>query len=198
METYLAIPAIPAKNRKVFRSWLEKNHAKAEKIWLIIYKKDSGTPSITYKEAVEEALCFGWIDSKPNKRDDDSYYQFFARRKPKSVWSAVNKKKVEELIKSGKMAPAGLAAIETARKNGSWTSIDAVEAFEMPEDFAKALTKNKKAKTFFDAFPPSSKKIILGWIASAKQEETRKKRITESVTLAAQNIRANHYRQPKK
>jgi uncharacterized protein YdeI (YjbR/CyaY-like superfamily) len=198
MERYLDINAVTAKNPKAWRSWLEKHHAKAEKVWLIIFKKDSGTPSITYKEAVEEALCFGWIDSKPNKRDENSYYQFFAKRKPKSVWSAVNKKKVEELIKDGRMTAAGLAAIEVAKKNGAWSSIDAVEAFEMPEDFTKALAKNKKAKTYFDAFPPSSRKIILGWINSAKQAATRKKRIEESVTLAAQNIRANHYRQPGK
>jgi uncharacterized protein YdeI (YjbR/CyaY-like superfamily) len=198
MERYLDIEAIPAKNARAWRTWLEKHQAKAEKVWLIIFKKDSGIPSITYKQAVEEALCFGWIDSKPNKRDENSYYQFFAKRKPKSVWSAVNKKKVEELIRDGRMTAAGLAAIETAKKNGAWNSIDAVEAMEMPDDFAKALAKNKKAKTFFEAFPPGSRKIILGWIASAKQPETRRKRIEESVTLAAQNIRANHYRQPGK
>lgn len=184
-----------AKSSKEWRKWLEKNGENEISVWLIIYKKDSGVPSVTYKEAVEEALCFGWIDSKPNKRDEKSYYQFFAKRKPKSGWSKVNKQTIEKLISGGRMHATGLEAIETAKKNGSWNSLDKAHSLEMPADLQKALKQNKGALTNFTAFPESSKKIILEWVANAKKKETRIKRIEEAVTLAAKNIRANHYRQ---
>ena len=182
-----------AKTAKDWRRWLEKKGEKEKSVWLIIYKKESNVPSITYKEAVEEALCFGWIDSKPNKRDDKSYYQYFARRNPKSNWSKVNKIKVDQLIKAGRMHKTGLAVIETAKQTGTWTALDEVENFIVPEDLQKALNKNKAALNHFNAFPKSSKKIILGWISSAKTEDTRAKRIKETVILAGKNLRANHY-----
>lgn len=184
-----------AKDRKAWRRWLEKNHADAASVWLIIYKKESGKASVYYPEAVEEALCFGWIDSKPNKRDEESYYQFFAKRNPKSAWSKVNKAKVEQLIKDGLMTPAGIAAIELAKKNGTWTALDEVDNSIVPDDLQMALNKNKKAKEYFEAFPRSSKKIILEWIHNAKRPETRQKRIEETVSMAENNLRANHYRQ---
>lgn len=183
-----------AKTAKDWRRWLEKWGAKEKSVWLIIYKKQSNIPSITYKEAVEEALCFGWIDSKPNKRDEESYYQFFARRNPKSKWSKVNKERVDQLMKAGRIHETGLAAIEIAKQTGTWAALDEVDNVIVPEDLQKAFNKNKKALNHFNAFPRSSKKIILGWIADAKREETRAKRIEETVTLAGKNIRANHYR----
>lgn len=195
MELHNGIQTFYAENAKTWRNWLQKNHAAAVSIWLIIYKKESGVPSIYYAEAVEEALCFGWIDSKPNKRDSKSYYQFFAKRNPKSNWSKVNKAKVEKLIKEKRMTKAGMAAIELAKQNGTWTALDEVDNSIIPDDLQKALMKNKIASTNFDAFPKSSKKIILEWILNAKKEETRKKRIEETVSLAAKNIKANHYRQ---
>lgn len=195
MESYNGIPAYYAKSRTQWRKWLQKNHAKADSVWLIIYKKESSTPSVYYKEAVEEALCFGWIDSKPNKRDNESYYQFFARRNPKSKWSKVNKLKVHDLMAKGLMMPAGLAAIEIAKQSGTWNALDGVEQEEVPKDLQQALNKNKAALANFMAFPRSSKRIILEWILNAKKEETRTKRITETVQLAEKNIRANHYRQ---
>ncbi len=192
---YHQIQTFYAKDAKAWRKWLQKNHAKEMSVWLIIYKKESGKPSVYYKEAVDEALCFGWIDSKPNKRDDESYYQFFAKRNPKSNWSTVNKTKVEKLIKEKRMAKAGLEAIEAAKQNGTWNALDEVDNSIVPEDLTKALLKNKIAQQNFEAFPKSSKKIILEWIHNAKKEETRLKRIKETVSLAAKNIKANHYRQ---
>ena len=195
MELKNDIKTFYAKDRKAWRRWLEKNHKKENSIWLIIYKKSSQTKSVYYNEAVEEALCFGWIDSKPNKRNEDSFYQFFAKRNPKSNWSLINKNKVEKLIKVGLMTDAGLQTIEAAKQNGTWTALNEVDNSIMPDDLKKVFDKNKTALKNFDAFPRSSKKIILEWIHNAKKEETRKKRIEETVSLAAKNIRANHYRQ---
>lgn len=195
MGTYRNIPTFNAENRQVWRSWLLKNHSKVSATWLIIYKKDSGKASITYKEAVEEALCFGWIDSKPNKRDAESYYQYFAPRNPKSGWSKINKAAIEKLMASHKMMPAGLRAMELAKKNGAWNALDEVDNHHLPHDLREALGSNEMAARNFEAFPKSSKKIILEWIHQAKKPETRLKRIEETVSLATRNIRANHYRQ---
>ena len=188
------IEIIHAKDRKAWRDWLQRNHAKKKSVWLKNYKPASGKSRVSQDQAVEEALCFGWIDSKANKLDELSSIQFFSRRKAKSNWSKINKQRVDKLIKEGLMQPAGLAAIEEAKRNGSWDALNEVEEMIMPGDFLKALDKNKKAKTFFMAFPKSSKKIILQWIYSAKQVETRKKRVSEAVRLATQNVRANHFR----
>jgi len=183
-----------AKDRLAWRRWLSEHHRRAEAVWLVYYKKESGTPSITYAEAVEEALCFGWVDSRPNKIDPERYKQLFSPRKPKSPWSTINKKRVERLIADKRMTAAGLAKVEAAKKDGSWSSYDDVDALAMPGDLAAALASNAAAKKHFAGFPPSSRKIILWWIASAKRPETRSKRIAETVRLAAKNLRANHWR----
>jgi len=189
------IPAIGPPNRDGWRKWLVRNHARKDKVWLILFRKHIGS-DLTYVAAVEEALCFGWIDSKPNKRDADSHYQFFSRRKSRSVWSASNKARVERLVSEGLMMPVGLAAIELARQNGSWTTIDSSEAMQMPEALRKALAKNKKASAHFAAFPPSARKAIFQWIVSAKTGVTVQKRVAETVTKAEQNIRANQWTPP--
>lgn len=186
-----------AKDREAWRRWLAANHDKEKSIWLIIYKKDSDTPSVYYDEAVDEALCFGWIDSKPNKRDEESYFQFFAKRNPKSNWSRVNKEKVERLINQGLMSEAGFKMIEIAKKNGAWAALDDVENLVIPQDLQQVFDANPTAWKYFDAFPRSIKRGILEWLLNAKRPETRQKRIEETVTLAAQNIRANQYN-PKK
>ena len=144
---------------------------------------------------MEEALCFGWIDSKPAKLDDERSMLWFAPRKAKTNWSKLNKDRVEKMIKAGLMAPAGLAKVEAAKKDGSWNALDGVEALEIPPDLAKALSKNKTAKEYFEAFPRSVKRGILEWILNAKRPETRAKRIEETVSLAEKNIRANQWRQ---
>ncbi len=184
-----------AKDRAAWRQWLEENHEGSQSVWLIIYKKKGDTPSVYYPEAVDEALCFGWIDSKANKRDADSYFQFFSKRNPKSKWSRVNKQKVEKLMAANLMAEAGLKAIETARLNGAWTALDAVEDLQIPEEMRQALDTNPTAQQHYEAFPRSVKRGILEWILNAKRPETRQKRIGETVAKAEKNIRANQYRQ---
>jgi uncharacterized protein YdeI (YjbR/CyaY-like superfamily) len=189
------IKAFYAKSRKQWRAWLEKNGEKEKSVWLIMHKKESEFPSVLYDEAVEEALCFGWIDSKANKRDAQSYYQFFTKRNPKSKWSIVNKARVDKLIAEGHMHERGLAAIELAKQNGTWAALDKVGQLTIPEDLQKALAQNEDAIKFFDAFSISAKRSLLEWIASAKREETRRRRIAVTVASAAKNIRANQYRQ---
>ena len=142
-----------AKDRKAWRAWLQKNGEKEKSIWLVIYRKASKKPSVYYEEAVEEALCFGWIDSVANKRDEESRYQFFARRNPKSKWSGLNKTRVERLLKEDLMTPAGLALIEEAKRNGGWIALDEVEALTLPKELEAALQKNGEAGKNFDAFP---------------------------------------------
>jgi uncharacterized protein YdeI (YjbR/CyaY-like superfamily) len=193
MELKDGIKTFYAKDRNIWRKWLLKNHETENAIWLIIYKKESGRPSVYYPEAVDEALCFGWIDSKPNKRDDESYYQYFAKRNPKSNWSKINKDKVVKLIKEGLMHEAGLASIALAKKTGTWTALDKVDNLVLPDAMQKLLQKNKKALTNWEAFPFSTKRGVLEWIYNAKQEATMLKRIEETVQLAAKNERANQY-----
>jgi uncharacterized protein YdeI (YjbR/CyaY-like superfamily) len=183
------------KSRADWRKWLEENHTRTKGVWLINYKKTSGRQSFDYEEAVEEALCFGWIDSKGNKLDDERTMLWFSPRKADSKWAKPNKERVAKLMKAGLMAPAGLAKVEAAKKDGTWNALDGVEALEIPPDLAKALSKNKAAKGYFEAFPRSVKRAILEWILNAKRSETRAKRIEETVTLAEKNIRANQWRQ---
>jgi uncharacterized protein YdeI (YjbR/CyaY-like superfamily) len=173
---------------------LERHHTRSEGVWLISYKKASGKPRFEYEEAVEEALCFGWIDSKPNKLDNERSMLWFAPRKPGSGWSRPNKRRVEKLIRAGRMAPAGLARVESAKQDGSWSALDAIEALEIPPDLARAFATRRAARRYFDAFPRSVKRGILEWIANAKRPETRARRVEETVGLAAKNIRANQWR----
>ncbi len=182
-------------SRAEWRAWLEQNHTRAEGVWLISYKKSSGKPRFEYEEAVEEALCFGWIDSKPNKLDDEQSMLWFAPRKEGAGWSRINKERVERLLAAGLMAQPGLAKVEAAKQDGSWYALDTIETLEIPPDLAKALAANQKAQSYFEAFPRSVKRAILEWIASAKKGETRARRIAETVELAERNIRANQWRQ---
>jgi uncharacterized protein YdeI (YjbR/CyaY-like superfamily) len=182
-----------AKDRTAWRKWLAKNHDKKDFIWLIMYRKESDTPSVYYEEAVEEALCFGWIDSKANKRDDESRYQYFTTRKPKGRWSKINKDRVKALDKLGLIHESGRKVIDLAKKTGTWTALDDIEKLIMPADLEKYFQKNKAALKNFLAFPPSAKKAIYNWIIDAKQEETRKRRVEETVSKAAQNLRANQW-----
>ena len=184
-----------AEDRQAWRDWLQEHHDKERNAWLIIYHKKSKTPSVAYNEAVEEALCFGWIDSKPNKRDNESYLLFFAKRNPKSNWSRLNRERAERMLEQGRMTPAGLEMIEIAKQNGTWTALEAVQDSVIPADLDQAFNGNEAAWKNFSVFPPSSKRIILEWILNAKRPQTRRKRIDETVELAAQNIKANHYRQ---
>jgi uncharacterized protein YdeI (YjbR/CyaY-like superfamily) len=180
--------------RAKWRAWLRDNAKRTGGIWLVLHK-DKGA-SLTYEAAVEEALAFGWIDSKTNKLDEHRYKIWIAPRKPGSGWSRLNKERVSRLIDNRRMTEAGMAAVERAKADGSWGALDSVQALELPPDLAKALTADSSAGRFFDKFPPSSKRIILEWIAGAKRSETRRQRIEETVRLAKKNIRAHHWRQP--
>ena len=182
------------KTRAEWRAWLEQHHTRTEGVWLISYKKETGKPRFEYDEAVEEALCFGWIDSKPNKLDDQRSMLWFAPRKLGSGWSRLNKERAERLVAQGLMMSAGLMKMEAAKHDGSWNALDAIEALEIPPDLEKALTAYSEAKQNFDAFPRSVKRGILEWIASAKKPETRAKRVQETAQLAAKNLRANQWR----
>ncbi len=186
--------SIHPKTRAEWRNWLKQNHGRAEGVWLVSYKKGSGKPRLEYDEAVEEALCFGWIDSKPNKLDDERSMLWFAPRKAGAGWSKINKARVEKMIEASRMTPAGLAKIEAAKRDGSWNALDAIETLEIPPDLAAALAATPNAEQYFDAFPRSVKRAILEWIANAKKPETRAKRVEETARLAAENIRANQWR----
>ncbi len=185
---------VTARDRAVWRRWLQRHHASRDGAFVEFHKKSSASRSITYEEAVEEALCFGWIDSRPKKLDDDRWALWFAPRKPKSVWSAINKERVERLIADGAMTEAGLAAIEVAKANGAWDQLNDSDALLVPDDLAAALDEHADARRRWDAFPPSVRKQILGWINSAKREDTRVKRVEETATSAAENIRAHQWR----
>jgi uncharacterized protein YdeI (YjbR/CyaY-like superfamily) len=180
--------------RAEWRAWLEQNHTRAEGVWLITWKKATGQPRVEYDEAVEEALCFGWVDSKPNKLDDARSMLYFAPRKAGTGWSRPNKERVERMLQAGLMAPAGLAKVEAAKQDGSWAALDAIERLEEPPDLASALDANRAARAYWDAFPRSVKRGILEWISTAKRPETRATRIAETVRLAAENKRANQWR----
>ena len=169
-------------NRKEWRSWLEENHQKEQEIWLIYYKKHTGVPRIPYDDAVEEALCFGWIDSLVKRIDDEKFMQKFSPRNDKSAWSESNKKRVSQLLEKGLMAEAGIRKIEAARKNGSWDRvITSVRNHEMPIELEQALAGNKAARKFFESLTPSCQKQYVGWVASAKKAETRTKRAEEAL-----------------
>jgi uncharacterized protein YdeI (YjbR/CyaY-like superfamily) len=172
------------RSRREWREWLQDNHDKKQSVWLIYYKKQSNTPTVTYSEAVDEALCFGWIDSKSKPIDEHTFMQFFSRRKEKSVWSKVNKEKIERLIKEGLMTKAGYAIIEIAKQNGSWTILDEAEALIIPDDLTEEFENRKNAKEYFLSLSRSDQRNILQWLILAKRQETREKRITEIVALA--------------
>lgn len=189
------IPSVHPTTRAEWRAWLEKHHASAPGAWFVYYKKATGKSRVPYEDAIEEALCFGWIDSVQRVLDDERTMLRFSPRKPNSGWSKPNKERVDRLVERGLMTAAGLAKIDAAKRDGSWSVLDAVERLEMPPDLKKALAAKPIAARHFAAFPPSSKKIILNWIASAKRTQTRQKRIAETVRQAAKKLKANHYRQ---
>lgn len=188
-------PRVQIESRAEWRAWLAANHESAESIWLVTFKKGSGRPYVPYDDVVEEAICFGWVDSLPRKLDEERTMLLLSPRKPGSAWSKANKERAERMNAAGKMKPAGLTKIEQSKEDGSWTFLDDVEALVVPEDLSAALEGHENAGENFAAFPPSSKRGILEWIKQAKKPETRGKRIRETAELASRNVRANHYRQ---
>jgi len=178
-----------AKDREKWRAWLEKHHRKAKEIWLIFYKKHTKKPSVSYVDAVEEALCFGWIDGIAKRMDDEKYAQRFTPRTKKSPWSDLNRERVKRMIAQGKMTEAGLKEYELG-KDGPKNWRDGLAGkFEIPQDLQAAIDANQKAHKFFEQFPPGYKKLCIGYVICAKRPETRAKRIRELVELTAENKR---------
>jgi uncharacterized protein YdeI (YjbR/CyaY-like superfamily) len=190
-----SLQKVYARNREEWRSWLAENHDKEPAVWLYLYNKSSGEESIDWDAAVDEALCFGWIDSVVNRIDDRVRRQYFSPRKPKGNWSKINKAKIERLTAEGRMAPAGIAAVERAKANGSWETLDKVEAMEMPDDLAAVLAAHPKARPYFDSLSKTRRWEMLYWLNGAKRETTRAERIRQIAEAAAEERRPDRFRQ---
>ncbi|MCB2209220.1 MAG: YdeI/OmpD-associated family protein [Bacteroidetes bacterium] len=181
-------------DKEDWRKWLELNHNKKEAVWLIFYKKKSPDHNLSWDESVDEALCFGWIDSTKRTIDSDKYKQYFSKRKAKSNWSKINKDKVKALIDQGLMEEAGYKSIEIAKENGSWTILDGVEELIIPQDLKEGFANYKGSIEYFDSLSKSVKKGLLYWVVSAKRKETRQKRILEIVENASRNLKPKQFR----
>ena len=181
-------------NRGQWRAWLSRHHATATGVWVVWFKKSAGKPSPTYVDLVLEALCFGWIDSRPGKVDDERTKLYFCPRKKGSVWAATNKARVEQLAAEGLMTPAGQALVEQAKADGSWNLLDASDALVTPDDLVAAFDSYLGSADYFAAFPASTRKQLLFWIDSAKRPQTRATRVDEIARLAQQNTRANQWK----
>lgn len=182
------------KSRAEWRSWLEANHRDKQSVWLIYYKKKSGLPTVAYSDAVDEALCFGWIDSKSKPLDEEKFKQFFSKRKEKSVWSKINKEKIERLTREGLMTQAGIESIEKAKQNGSWSILDEAEALVIPADLEDAFSRYDGSRSYFTGLSRSNQRNILQWLVLAKKAETRQNRISEIAQLAAQKLKPKQFR----
>jgi len=187
-ETNTFCPASAAE----WRHWLQENHISSQSVWLVLYKVRSGKPTISWSEAVDEALCFGWVDSRRKPIDENQFMQFFCQRKPGSTWSKINKEKVIRLGEQGLMQPAGLACIEIAKQNGSWNILNEVEEYTVPADLEAALLAHESGE-FFHGLSKSVRKAMLQWLVLAKQPQTRQKRITEIAELAAQRQKPKQF-----
>ena len=188
-------PILPFASKKKWTDWLAKQHDKSSGVWLKLAKKDSGIASVTYDEAVESALCYGWIDGQKKGFDDKFWLQKFTPRGPKSIWSKINTEKVERLIKSGEMKPAGLKAIEAAKKDGRWAqAYESQKNISVPQDFQSALAKNKKANAFFGTLKSSERYSFLFRIQTAKKAETRANLIQKFVKMLAKNEKIHFFK----
>ena len=191
-------PRVEVTSRAEWRAWLADNHESSTGIWLVTHKKSEGERYVPYDAVAEEAIAFGWIDGRRRGIDERRTELLITPRRPKSGWSRVNKRRVEELEASGLMTDAGRAVIERAKGNGSWSALDDVENLVEPDDLRAALDGLPPAREHWNAFPRSAKRAILEWVGSAKRPETRERRVTEAARLAAENVRANQPSQPKR
>ncbi|MFT4523848.1 MAG: hypothetical protein ACI8ZN_002805 [Bacteroidia bacterium] len=181
-------------NQQEWRDWLKEHHETADFVWLIIYKKGSAQPNLTWSQAVDEALCFGWIDSLKKSIDAEKYMQYFCKRKHKSIWSKINKTKVVQLIKNDRMTEAGIRTVEIAKQNGSWSVLDEVDELIIPQDLENEFERRPGAKDFYHGLSKSVKKGLLYWIVSAKRPETRQNRILEIAKNAQHNLKPKQFR----
>ena len=193
MTTTNSSETIYVETSKEWRQWLMENHRFAPSVWLICHTRKSALPTIHWSELVDEALCFGWIDSVRRSIDETKFTQLFSKRKPNGTWSKVNKEKIQRLIADGRMTAAGLAAVETAKQNGSWTILDEVEELIVPKDLEKAFKQHNGSKDYFLSLSKSVKKALLQRIVLAKRAETRQKRINEIAELAGQNKKPKQF-----
>lgn len=177
-------------DRAAWRAWLIANHGTVNGVYLVSWRRAIGRTSVPYEEAVEEALCVGWVDSTGRTLDDERSIQWFSPRRPRSGWARSNKERVARLIAADLMLPAGLAAIEEAKRSGSWTMLDDVEDLVVPDDLAAALAPTPEARANWDAFSKSARRAMLEWIAQARRPETRAKRVAAIAEAAARNARA--------
>lgn len=187
------LASITVETCEEWRTWLESSHSRSPGVWLVTFKKASGRPHVPWSGIVDEALCFGWIDSRPGKVDAARSKLLVTPRRPGSVWSRINREKVDRLVAAGRMHRAGLDAVDAARADGSWNTLEDVERAVVPEDLASALDAAPPARARFDAFPPSARKGILQWVVAARRPATRAARIAETVSEAQQNRRANRW-----
>ena len=186
-------PEVLVTSRSEWRAWLAEHHATSGPIWLVTYKKASGKPRITYDEIVEEALCFGWIDSRSGTVDAERSKPWLTKRTRGSEWSRLNKQRVERLLAASMIEEPGLRVIEAAQVDGSWTALDEIEDCIVPADLGEALVAMPPAAAEWESFSTSSRKAILWWIASAKRPETRAKRVAETAELASRGLKANQW-----
>jgi len=171
-------------SRQQWRLWLKENHAKETEVWLVFLKQHTPKPNLSYNDAVEEALCFGWIDGIKRSIDEDRYMHRFSPRKPNSQWSKSNRERVRRLLKAGQIASAGKHAVEQAKRNGYWSeSVGARNDFSMPTEFSAQLNGNPKAASFFASLARSYQQQYIAWIATAKRPETRQRRLVETIAL---------------
>jgi Uncharacterized protein conserved in bacteria len=177
-------PRVQPASRAEWRAWLEANHRESAGVWLVTWKKHAGKPTVSYEEAVEEALCFGWIDGVLNRLDDERSMEWFAPRKPKGTWARSNKERVARLEAAGLMTDAGRRAIEVARANGSWESLDVIDALVVPDDLAFALAERPGARERFDASSTSVRRSALAWVYQAKRPETRAAHVEQIAAIA--------------
>lgn len=176
-----------------WEEWLSKNHLSETAVWLVFHTKASGKFSLSWSEAVDVALCYGWIDSKKIKIDAETSHQFFSQRKPNSTWSKINKEKVRQLIESGQMKQAGYESIETAKRNGSWSILDEVEELIIPHDLKAEFDKYPESQAYFESLSKSVRKMLLQWLVLAKRPETRQQRIREIAVNAGQKKKPNSF-----
>lgn len=179
-----SLDVLPFKSPADWEKWLSKNHSSSKGVWLKIYKKGSGKPTVTYAGALDGALCYGWIDGQKDRHDDEAWLQRFSPRRPNSVWSKINTGHAERLIKAGRMKPAGLKEVETAKKDGRWKSAyHSQSTATYPADFLKEINKNKKAKAFLETLDRTNRFAIIYRLHNAKKTETREKRLKQFVAM---------------
>ncbi len=178
------------KGRNEWRTWLAENYAVAKELWLVFHKKHTGKPGLTYDEAVEEALCFGWIDGILKRLDDEKHMTRFCPRRKNSIWSERNKERVRRMIEAGRMTEAGLAKVREAKKNGQWDkAAEREDVTIMPGELAEALAQDERVRLNFEKLAPSYRRQFIYWIGTAKREETRRKRVAAAIRMIRENKR---------